>query len=233
MHLGDYDLVAPIARGGFASVWRARHRATGVRAAIKLLPPSEATASFANEVRAVASLDHENIVALLDYGIVRHDVGPLRAGTAWMALEHCAEPLRRRDVRSWDDARAVLVPLLHALGHAHARGVLHRDIKIQNVLFAGPGDPRPGLKLVDFGSLRGPAAGPTSLARPATPPPSSSTRAGGTSDPGPISTRSACSRTGSLSPPVPGPSSRTKRWSGPCARSRSAGGSPDSPSRTA
>jgi serine/threonine protein kinase len=59
--------------------------------------------------------------------------------------------------RAWDEVVDLLDPLLAGLAHAHAHGVLHRDLKPANLLIATASDPRPGLKIADFGltSVRG------------------------------------------------------------------------------
>jgi len=164
--LGDFDLIEPLGRGGMAEVWEAVHRPHGARVAVKVVTEElardpGAVAAFREEVRAVARLDHPGVVLVLDCGEVTPEAeaasaGRLVAGSPFLAMEVLrggtlsdrAEGLR------WSGVKAILRSLLEALAHAHARGVLHRDIKPTNVLFAGRGARRPGLRLTDFGLAR-------------------------------------------------------------------------------
>jgi len=154
--VGPWELETPLARGSQGEVWAATHLETGRGAAIKILL-TNAPDHLRNEAAAVASLRHRGIVSLLDIGILPPVAeimteGALQAGTPWMAMElvdggaltrHCGR-------LPWADVRAILRTLLDALAHAHARGVLHLDVKPQNVLL----DARAGeviAKLTDFG----------------------------------------------------------------------------------
>ena len=165
--LGSYELHAVCGRGAGGEVWRGVHRDQGVPVAVKVLAP-DAVADplrwelLRNEARQVARLDHPAIVLLLDMGDVdaraeQDSRGRLVAGSPWLAMElagggSLAGPSGHRD---WAWVRDLLESLLAALAHAHARGVLHRDIKPGNVLLCTAGDLRPGPKLSDFG-LAGP-----------------------------------------------------------------------------
>lgn len=118
--------------------------------------------SFRNEVRAVASLDHPHIAMVLDYGSVPQEAartsgGQLVAGTPYLSME-LVEGHTLADqmgLLPWREIERVLKGLLDALAHAHARGVIHRDLKLSNVLF----DPKTGMfKLTDFGIAHAMAA---------------------------------------------------------------------------
>lgn len=157
--LGAFELQSRLGEGGMGEVWRGVHRSQHVPVAVKLLTTSLARktafrAAFRNEVRAVAGLDHPNIVLVFDYGTVdaaaqEASDGVLRAGTPWLAMELAEDGSLDAPgaVRSWPQLRGVLLSLLDALAHAHARGVVHRDIKPGNVLIAKGR----ALKLTDFG----------------------------------------------------------------------------------
>jgi tetratricopeptide (TPR) repeat protein len=157
--VGPFDLHEPVGQGGMGVVWRGVHRAWKVPVAVKLLTGKRAQdpeylAAFRNEVRSVAGLSHPHIVLVYDHGTVSRraaelSLGQLRAGTPYLAMELCeAGSLSRRPPMAWTDVRDVLLCLLDALAHAHARGVVHRDLKPGNVLIGGE---RPGIKLTDFG----------------------------------------------------------------------------------
>ena len=143
-------------------VWKGVHRDTGVPVAVKVITRAallddRIRESFRNEVKAVAGLDHPGIVWVFDSGEVdvaaaRASDGKLVAGGPYLAMEHASGgTLHGWTPPHWDAAREMILQVLDALGHAHARGVLHRDLKPPNVLRCTAGDVRPGWKLVDFG----------------------------------------------------------------------------------
>ncbi len=154
--LGLFELLEAVGRGGTAVVWRARH-ASGALAAVKVLlgdrDDDAFRAAFQREIRTVASLTHPGIVPVYDAGVVPGGLGhELVPGSPWLAMawvDHTLSrwfrenPRRRR----WPEVRRILLELLAALGHAHARGVTHLDVKPQNVLVDAAG----AVRLSDFG----------------------------------------------------------------------------------
>jgi tetratricopeptide (TPR) repeat protein len=157
--LGPFRLVRRIDQGGMGQVWRGEHARSGLPVAIKLVREDkpEFVSAFFDEVRAVARLDHPNVIAVLDCGRIEpHAVaaskGALSLGAPWFAMEFCGGgQLSTENVKDWATLRGALQALLRALAYAHSRGVLHRDLTPENVLLAAPDDARPGLKLSDFG----------------------------------------------------------------------------------
>ena len=167
MALGPFDLEVPVGVGGMGQVWRGRHRQQGIPVAIKVLtegrlwraPNLEA---FQYEVRAMAGLHHRGVAVVFDHGLLPRPLaeasqGRLKAGQPYLVMEYASggtlEAFEGKPL-PWSLCRAIAIELLDALAHAHARGVIHRDIKPGNVLLAGAGDLRPGLKLTDFGIAR-------------------------------------------------------------------------------
>ena len=149
--LGRYVVESPIGAGGFATVYRARDTGLDRPVALKVLDPlahrNPTTARrFVNEGRAAASLDHPAIVPVYDAGDTN--------GLSWLAMrlvvgESLAEAIergRRFDDGEIDDLLSRIGP---ALDHAHAQGVVHRDVKPSNILLEG-GDPARAW-LADFG----------------------------------------------------------------------------------
>ncbi|MFO0660500.1 MAG: serine/threonine-protein kinase [Polyangiaceae bacterium] len=148
---GRWVLGAEIGRGGMGVVHVARHVVLGNRVAVKLLAETalnepDAVRRFHREARAISSLEHPNIVALIDAGT--------DSDTPWYAMEFVeGTPL---DLALLDGAfsEARLLPLVrqlaHALGTAHKAKLVHRDIKPANVMLStrGLGE---SIKLLDFG----------------------------------------------------------------------------------
>ena len=163
--LGPFDLMEVLGRGGMGEVWRGVHRRHRVPVAVKVVSrdvrPKHASrfvAAFLREVQTVAALDHPGIVLVLDYGEVPQETqdrsgGALLARSPYLAMElapggSLRDALRQRAFR-WAEVRELLLTLLDALAHAHARGVIHRDLKPDNILWCG--DEGGGWKLTDFG----------------------------------------------------------------------------------
>ncbi|QDG52682.1 tetratricopeptide repeat protein [Persicimonas caeni] len=160
--LGPFDLLEFLGEGAMGQVWRARHREQGVDAAIKVVTEEQALREeygrqFRQEVRAVAGLSHPGVVMVFDHGEVTPEVedatlGELRAHSPYLAMELCPRGSLADVERqlSFASIRSILLALLDALAHAHARGVIHRDIKPGNILLAD--EPDWGrVKLTDFG----------------------------------------------------------------------------------
>jgi serine/threonine-protein kinase len=159
--LGRYRLEQPLGAGGSGAVYRATSD-DGTRVAIKILrsdvsPEPEITrARFAREIRAASSIRHPGVVRVLE-------AGDLPDGTPWLAMELVDGPSLRERLEQErrlpiDEALEIASSLLDTLAAAHAQGVIHRDVKPDNVLFAREGG-RLVLRLADFGLARdlGPA----------------------------------------------------------------------------
>jgi hypothetical protein len=147
--LGDHlELLEEIGAGGMGTVWRARHRRLGRTVAVKFLAPHLAAQPdfelrLEREARALALLSHPGIVGVHDFG--RED------GASFIVMEYVegrplSELLPLPPERAVGVARAVLA----ALAYAHGRGVVHRDVKPQNILV----DASFGIKVTDFGIAR-------------------------------------------------------------------------------
>jgi serine/threonine-protein kinase len=138
---GRYEILGPLGKGGMARVYRARDLVLRREVALKLLGSSAGDAlalRFEREARAIARLDHAGCVRILD------------CGPRFITMELVAGMTLAQSIATgwFDEARAVRIArgILAALAHAHARGVLHRDVKPANVMLAGP-----RVVLIDFG----------------------------------------------------------------------------------
>lgn len=163
--VGAFELEAIIGRGGMGSVWRAV-AGRGDRVAVKILDGSsrkeEFLEAFKREVRAMARLDHPGIVDVYDYGVVSEQeafgsAGRLVAGAPFLAMSLVpdgtladAGGLRTEARFGWLEMKTALLQVLDALAHAHARGVVHHDLKPDNVLVERFG-PQVHHRLADFG----------------------------------------------------------------------------------
>jgi serine/threonine protein kinase len=163
--LGRYSLVRILGRGGSGTVWMAEDQNLGRVVALKCLP-GDGDDRALGEARAAARLSHPTVVTT--YGIAGAE------GCTWLVTEFVAGDTLRRtikdDTHTDDELLQIGIALCVALRHAHAHGIVHRDVTPRNVLvpadaFArdpGP-DGRPGsschahvppAKLADFGIAR-------------------------------------------------------------------------------
>lgn len=145
--LGAYRLVERLGQGGMATVYKAYEAALDRYVAIKVLPQFFANdptfaQRFRREAKAIAQLNHPNIVPIYSYGeengITYIAMQCIEGGT----LKHASDQVYRSE-----EALRLLLPIARALGYAHKRGVVHRDIKPSNVLISDEGWPF----LADFG----------------------------------------------------------------------------------
>jgi len=145
----------PVGRGGFGTVFRTWDRELDIPVAVKVAHAGddarlteEIVRAMAAELRASACLRHPGFVQILD-------AGQDPRGRPWLAMEYATEGSIERWLEAgpppWEELRPVLVSLLDAIGYAHARGLIHRDIKPQNVLLTDAGDGRLRPLIADFG----------------------------------------------------------------------------------
>jgi serine/threonine protein kinase len=156
--IGRYHIIAELGRGGMAVVYRAYDTRLDCEVAVKFIRRDSFAPEmlegvlqrFQREAKALAQLNHPNIVKVTDYG--EHENTPylvmpfLNGGTL---KNRCGTPLP-----AWEAAR-LLLPVARALDYAHQRGILHRDVKPSNILLTDSGEPM----LCDFGIARLLAAG--------------------------------------------------------------------------
>ncbi|MCK6550457.1 protein kinase [Myxococcota bacterium] len=157
--IGGYRLERLLGAGAVSRVFLATHLRLGRRAAIKVLTPplvddERITNRFLAEARVVNGIRHPNIVDISDF---IESTSPRRLA---LVMEHIEGPSLKKVVRegrplSFVQAVGVMLQLADALGAAHAAGVIHRDLKPDNLLLTSEPDEDPsivpGLKIVDFG----------------------------------------------------------------------------------
>lgn len=152
---GRYEILDEIGHGGMAIVFRARDIRHDRHVAIKVLRPELAVAlgaeRFEREIKIEARLNHQNVLALFDSGRCRH---LLYYVAPWAEEGSLKERLRNTTTLSIEDAVRVTREVGEALAHAHANGIVHRDVKPDNILF------RSGhAMLADFGIAHAAAEG--------------------------------------------------------------------------
>jgi serine/threonine protein kinase len=149
--LGPYEIISPLGEGGMAMVYRGYQPGVSREVAIKVLPPHVASderfaARFQREAQLLAQLQHPHILPVFDYGSAdgyTYLAMPLiRSGTLAHWLN--GQPLARHQCHKF------VAQIGGALDYAHARGLIHRDVKPSNVLI----DERGNCLLSDFGLAR-------------------------------------------------------------------------------
>ena len=151
-----YEIVARVARGGMAIVYRAHDRQLDRVVAVKVPRPEFArdpgfSEQFRREARAAARLSHPNVVAVYDSGEDR--------GLPWIVMEYVSgqtlrDLLERRGRLDLETTAELLGAVADALDHAHHAGIAHLDMKPENVLLTSE-----SVKVADFGLVRAAHAG--------------------------------------------------------------------------
>ena len=153
MKLGEYEVQQRLGQGGMGVVYAAVHPLIGKRAAIKILKKElcadpTSLERFVDEARVVNQIGHPNIVDVFAFG-------EMPDGRSYFVMELLeGETLRARVARSrltLDEVRGIIKPLARALQAAHDKGVIHRDLKPDNVFLVDLPDEPPRAKLLDFG----------------------------------------------------------------------------------
>jgi serine/threonine protein kinase len=150
--VGNYDLLAKIAEGGMGAVYKARHVTSGDIVAIKIIPPETAKNQtllkrFEQEFRAASLFDHPNIVKAIEY-----------CGTATSPFlvmefvngESLGQRVERYGVLDEAEAVRIIMQVCDGLHRAHKQGLVHRDVKPDNVLLTQDGV----AKLCDMGLVK-------------------------------------------------------------------------------
>ena len=151
IRLGPYEVLSPLGAGGMGEVYRARDTRLGRDVAVKVLPDdvavdARALARFESEARAVAALSHPNILALFDVG---------KSGSVSFVVTELldGETLREalgKGPLQLKKALDVGLQVAEGLAAAHGKGIVHRDVKPENVFLTKDGH----AKLLDFGLAR-------------------------------------------------------------------------------
>ncbi|MEP7285453.1 MAG: SUMF1/EgtB/PvdO family nonheme iron enzyme [Chloroflexota bacterium] len=150
-HLGKYEIIAPLGKGGMATVYRARQESIGRDVAVKVIASGLSHAEdfvkrFEREAQTIASLSHPHIIKVFDYG---ED-----GDTVYLVMEllsggSLADRILKAPI-SLENITRLMDQMASALDYAHRRGIIHRDLKPSNVLLDEDGN----AFLTDFGIVK-------------------------------------------------------------------------------
>ncbi len=153
--IGKYRLKRLLAKGGMGEVWAAHHAGLRRDVALKILRPNGeesdlvSTRRFEIEVQATAELTHPNTIRVFDYGATED--GFLYYAMELLDGEHLGRLVLREGALEPERAVHFLRQAARALAEAHARGIVHRDVKPENLFVTTVGGEPDFLKVLDFG----------------------------------------------------------------------------------
>ncbi|MBI5609090.1 MAG: protein kinase, partial [Deltaproteobacteria bacterium] len=151
---GRYEILGQIGAGGFGAVYKARHTATRDIVAVKVLhagtqSDQEMAARFIREAQATSALKHPNTVRVFDFG-------ELPSGGMYLAMEFLdgrplSSFLEKEGPLEWQRLVHIAVQVLKSLSEAHSRGLVHRDLKPDNIFLQRVHGENDFVKVLDFG----------------------------------------------------------------------------------
>lgn len=158
MKLGAFEIGTRFATGGMGQVWKGSYATLGTPVAIKVMTGPTASSEtfrtgFKREVQATAKLNHPGIVDVYDFGVLPPDARNfgLMPGSPYFVMEFVQGASPLEVVQSWADLKHILTGTLASLAHAHAHGLIHRDIKPDNVIVERSSGGLGRVVLTDFG----------------------------------------------------------------------------------
>jgi serine/threonine protein kinase len=154
--LGAYQLESLLGDGAMGEVYRARERQTGQHVAVKVLIESKTQnpsvrERFEREWRVMQGISHPNVISLLDWP--KHKQGVLYFAMELLDGETLYHRLEREKI-PLDVAVTIFEQLAEALSAVHAAGIVHRDVKPQNIFLTEDASGKTRVKLLDFGLAR-------------------------------------------------------------------------------
>jgi len=151
---GSYRIIRHIGEGGMGVVYEAEHVLLNRQCAVKVLHPSEAEdedmiTRFKIEAQSAANIRHPNIVEVMDFGLTP-DTRPFFV-MEFLVGESLTDKLDREGQLSENQAVVITEQILSGLAIAHRTGVIHRDLKPDNIFLVRDEDGKEGVKILDFG----------------------------------------------------------------------------------
>ncbi len=149
-----YEVLERVGEGGMGTVYVGRHVTLDKRVALKILKQEmsydrSTVERFLREAKATSSIEHENVVEILDFGYTP-------GGSAFFVMEllrgqELAQLMDGEGPIPWARAKGILIQVAEALAAAHGKGIIHRDMKPGNVFLIGRGGRADVVKVLDFG----------------------------------------------------------------------------------
>lgn len=154
---GDYEIIEPIGRGAMGYVYKAKHTTMNAQYALKVLSGEQLTdvawKRFRNEAQAIAKLQHPNIVGIFNFGL--HEDNLPYYVMEFLEGENLLNKVLEYGPAPWQQALPIFVEVCAALGYAHRKGIVHRDVKPGNIIVLNqPDSAGARVKVVDFGIVK-------------------------------------------------------------------------------
>lgn len=149
-----YRVIKKLGEGGMGAVYLAEHVFIEKKVALKVLAPelarkAELTARFLQEAKSASRIGHENVIDISDFG--QSPEGFVFFAMEFLQGQDLGQVVRAEGAMTWRRARPIIVQICKALGAAHAKGIIHRDMKPENVFIIDRGGRADFVKLLDFG----------------------------------------------------------------------------------
>jgi eukaryotic-like serine/threonine-protein kinase len=149
-----YRIIRKVGEGGLGAVYQAEHAVIGKRVALKVLfadlsRRAELVARFLQEAKSASRIGHENVIDISDFG--QTGEGLVYVAMEFLEGQDLGRALKAERTMPWGRTRPILMQIAKALRAAHAQGIIHRDMKPENV-FLVQREGRPDfVKVLDFG----------------------------------------------------------------------------------
>lgn len=150
---GRYQILSFIGEGGMSFVYLVKHKALDKVMALKMMQPhhhqdADMISRFKQEAKAVASLNHPNVVTIHDYGVTEE--GFLFFVMDYLKGTNLSQKIKSENCLNLKRALPIFIQMCKALEHAHKHGIVHRDLKPSNIMLL-EGNSDDFVKIVDFG----------------------------------------------------------------------------------
>lgn len=150
---GRYAIVALLGQGDAGVVYKARHQLMNRIVAVRMLPAElssnqEALEIFRQEAKSVSALNHSGIVSVHDFGVTAE--GQAYLVTDFLEGASLADLLSAQEPLAWQKVVSIFCQVCAVLAYAHKRGVMHRDLRPNNIILTDSGSNSPDVKVTDF-----------------------------------------------------------------------------------